>query len=264
MKLVLVSLDQAWENKHANCVKITRDFNTIVSCHPDLVIFPEMTLTAFTMNTSLGETFTESETIKFFTNLALSNKCCIGFGIIIKKEKLSSNNFIVTNAEGKIIGNYEKIHPFSYAKEDSFYVRGDKLGFAEINNVSFGLAVCYDLRFPELFQALSRKASVISIIANWPEKRVDHWISLLKARAIENQVFIVGVNRTGTDGNGLNYIKSSMIFSPAGKLIEPFRLAEGVDLYEINPSDSESFQKAFPVKKDRQNNLYKSFYEING
>ncbi len=105
---------------------------------------------------------------------------------------------------------------------------------------------------------MSKRANIIVNIANWPAKRVDHWNTLLKARAIENQVFMIGVNRTGTDGNGLEYVESSQIIDANGQIVKPKTNVDNMAIYNINVSKVSEHRESFPVKNDRQVEFYKS------
>ncbi|OJV21650.1 MAG: hypothetical protein BGO30_02830 [Bacteroidetes bacterium 41-46] len=263
MNIALISLDQSWENKTANKEKISIIFENISSEKLDWIILPELTLTGFSMNTKdLAEDFENSETINFFLKLSIKYKFFISFGIILESVPLATNNLITIDQNGNIVASYAKIHPFSFAKEDEFYSGGVAISKSIIKETKVGFSICYDLRFPEIFQAMSLDVSIIVNIANWPAKRIDHWYTLLKARAIENQVFFIGVNRTGDDGNGVNYQKSSLIFNPNGEICKHRCISEEIDIYTINPEYVNEYQTSFPVKKDRQENLYKELYEI--
>lgn len=262
MKVALVSLNQSWENKSENRKKVQDSLNLIFLSNNqniDLVIYPEMTLTGFTMDSAkIKETLGHSETIYFIKERAKEYKVAIAFGVVLAKEERATNNLVVVDTNGKVISSYSKIHPFSYAKEQENYMGGSELVFSEIKNTIVGLTVCYDLRFPELYQGLSKHCKAIINIANWPQKRVEHWNTLLKARAIENQVFIIGVNRTGRDGNDIDYVKSSQIISPYGEVLKGEKLSEEVDIYEINEQEADRYRQEFPVKNDRKIELYKT------
>ncbi|MFJ1490669.1 nitrilase-related carbon-nitrogen hydrolase [Capnocytophaga canis] len=261
MKVSLISLNQSWENKSENQSKILDVFELIFRLkkqHVHLVIFPEMTLTGFTMNSNVvKERLPDSQTIEFFKKCALDYQTNIAFGVVIEKKQKATNCLVVVNPKGEILANYEKIHPFSYANENKYYISGNDLVSCQIEKISVGLTICYDLRFPELYQGLSKKNKVIINIANWPESRVEHWNTLLKARAIENQVFMVGVNRIGQDANELIYEKSSQIFSPTGKKLKGESLSEQIDIYDINVLEVDKCRQDFPMKNDRKIELYK-------
>lgn len=259
MKIVLVSLDQAWENKNENQLKICKELQLIGAYHPDLIVFPEMTLTGFTMNSlEFAECKEKSPTVHFFSEYAKKMNCYIVFGVILQTDgKLPTNNLIVVNAEGELVAQYAKIHPFSYSGENEYYSKGEKLSSFQYNGHKIGLSICYDLRFPELFQALSKDCDAIIVIANWPKKRSAHWTALLLARAIETQSYMIGVNRTGIDGNNLEYEESSLVISPNGENVKILFLTEYSNMYDIDLLVANDIRRLFPVKRDRQIEMYK-------
>lgn len=259
MKVALVSLNQSWENKAENKQKVGETLALIAEhcTNTDLVVYPEMTLTGFTMESQkVKEDELSSETITFFKEQAKKYKVSIAFGVVLSKGEKATNNLVVVSEQG-VLATYAKIHPFSYAGEKDYYQAGDELKKVTIGGASIGLTICYDLRFPELYQAYSKDCSVILNIANWPERRVSHWRALNKARAIENQVFIIAVNRIGTDGKGLQYVSSSHIVSPYGEELKGNSLSEEVVVYDLNLEEVAQYRAEFPVKNDRKITLYK-------
>ncbi len=259
MKIALVSLDQVWEDKNANQIKCQNYIEQASKLKAGFIIFPEMTLTGFSMNTQLiGEKQTQSPTIDFFSQQAKLNNIAIAFGAVFKKENKANNNLVIVDNIGNLLTTYAKIHPFSYSGENEYYVGGDKICTCEITDAIIGLTICYDLRFPEVFQALSQKCNLILTIANWPEKRIAHWNTLLQARAIENQCFTIGVNRTGKDGNDHIYSKSSVIFDPTGEKLAPIESYHDLDIYDLPINQVLSVRSSFPMKQDRRTELYKS------
>ena len=158
-----------------------------------------------------------------------------------------------------MICNYSKIHPFSHGDESIYYEGGERLEYCEINNVLLSPLICYDLRFPELFQICSRKSILIIIIANWPKRRIDHWITLLKARAIENQCYVAGVNRVGC-GNNILYNGNSMIINPYG-IVETEKInSEGILTMDISEETVKNYRNEFKLKNDRKESLYVKLY----
>jgi len=151
---------------------------------------------------------------------------------------------------------YKKIHPFSYVNEDKLYASGNELGIINLKNISIGLTICYDLRFPELYSAMAKKVDAIIVIANWPKSRISHWKTLLKARSIENQCYMVGVNRIGKDGNGVEYEKSSMVISPKGEIIPPRLTTSEIDVCNIDSNLVSKTRDEFPTLKDKRKSLY--------
>lgn len=259
MKISLVSLNQVWQNKEKNLQKITKIIKYASQNKVDLIAFPEMTLTGFSNDVSLlSEDEKDSFSIKSFSNLAKNYNIAIIFGMISSHGNKGLNRSLMIDKNGKIIGNYTKIHPFSFANEDNFFISGEDLCIIDFHEFKIGLTICYDLRFPELYSALGKNCHIIFNIANWPKKRIDHWQTLLKSRAIENQIFIAGVNRKGVDGNNLQYQESSYCFDPSGKKINK-KLSFSQKIFEINFEDIENYKKNFNSVKDRKNILYKNF-----
>ena len=259
MKVALVSLNQSWENKADNKQKVGETLALIAEhcTNTDLVVYPEMTLTGFTMESQkVKEDELSSETITFFKDQAKKYKVSIAFGVVLSKGEKATNNLVVVSEQG-VLATYAKIHPFSYAGENDYYQAGDELKKLTIGGATIGLTICYDLRFPELYQSYSKDCSVILHIANWPERRVSHWRALNKARAIENQVFMIAVNRIGTDGKGLQYVFSSHIVSPYGEELKGTSLSEEVVVYDLNLEEVAQYRAEFPVKNDRKITLYK-------
>ena len=212
MRVALVSLNQVWENKEENFLTCRSFVESAKAQGVELVIFPEMTLTAFSMNTSYtAEDRWTSPTVALFQKLAVEFKMAIIFGVVFKDGDKATNNAAIIDSNGFVLGSYSKIHPFSYSGEERFFRGGNNIFAAKFGALTIGLTICYDLRFPEIYSALGKQCDLIINIANWPGKRIDHWNTLLKARAIENQLFVIGVNRTGTDENALEYIKSSTV-----------------------------------------------------
>lgn len=257
MKLGLVSLNQIWEDKDAN-LSLCKDYIKEASNRKlDLIIFPEMTLTGFTTNTALtAEDNNSGESIKEFSKLASTYGIAIIFGAVIRDTEKALNRLIFINSNGEILKKYSKIHPFTLSGEDKYFNGGSSLETVDFFEMKIGLTICYDLRFPELYSSLGASCDLIINIANWPSKRVDHWNTLLKARAIENQIFIAGVNRIGIDGNGLEYTDSSNMFNANGEKLEYMEVND-MKVYEIDKGWTKEFKEKFNTTDDRKIELYK-------
>ena len=220
----------------------------------DLIVFPEMTLTGFTMSpATYGELKENSKTIIFFQDVAKKFQMAVVFGVIFLEDGTARNHSIVMDKNGQI-------HPFSYGAEAKYYSGGDALTFCQVDGVPLSPFVCYDLRFPEIFQAASKKSLVMTVMANWPVARVGHWKTLLQARAIENQSFIVGVNRSGKDRT-LTYTGDSMLISPTGEILAHLTGENELAVVEIDPKEAEAYRAEFPLKADRKEDLYSRFFE---
>lgn len=260
MKIATVSFNSIWEDREANLLNFEAIVNSLRG-KVEYVIFPEMTFSGFSVNNiNLAEDISGSYLIGQIIKLAKHNQINIMFGLMTKKENKRYNSCVCINSYGEIDCIYNKIHLFSFSGEDVLITPGKRP--KSINwNGGWGLSVCYDLRFPELYQRLSKNNLILINIANWPKTRISHWKTLLKARAIENQSFMIGVNRTGSDGNGLEYEESSLIFSPSGEEIYPLQFTEEIKLFDLDLNMVTELRTVFPFINDRKKNLYKEFYD---
>jgi omega-amidase len=253
MRLALAQLDIAFEDKLLNKETAIQFIKHATSEKVDIILFPEMTLTGFSMNTSLiGES--HNETLEFFKEISSKFNIVIGFGYVEGSSNSKNKYSIVAPDQGELV-NYSKIHLFSFASETEFYESGNELNFLSVFDFTICPLICYDLRFPEIFQIASKTANLITVAANWPIERREHWITLLRARAIENQCFIAGINRVG-EGNGLSYSGDSMIIDPLGNIISNLYMEEGLVIADISPNDVTTVRESFRLKDDRKETLY--------
>ena len=259
MIIALASLNQVWENKVANLLNCEELVHKAKSHNAELIIFPEMTLTGFSMNTSeTAENVDNSRTVKSFEELARKNNIAIVFGMVFSQFPKASNNAIFIGKSGEILGAYQKIHPFSFSGEDKYFIAGKAISKLDFDSCNIGLTICYDLRFPELYSALSTNCDLIINIANWPSKRLNHWNTLLKARAIENQIYIAGVNRIGKDMSGNEYTQSSIVIDPNGEIMAPIYSEAELDIINVDIGFKEDFKQSFSTTQDRNPEFYKS------
>jgi predicted amidohydrolase len=253
MKIGLVQYNPVWEDKQKNKEKLLAMLdNSSAEC--SLLIFPEMTLTGFTMLSAKFAEELNGESVSFFKDTALNRNSDVIAGLIEKDGSGIYNTLIHINKKGELKKSYRKIHPFSYSTEDKHYNRGSDTVITEIddNNETWetGLSICYDLRFPELYRHYGKqKVQLIVNIANWPDTRIEHWRTLLKARAIENQCYVAGVNRTGKDP-GLVYNGYSSIFDPMGKEIITCFDEEKIITTDLSLLYAEEVQTRLPFLND--------------
>jgi omega-amidase len=216
MKINLVQYDPVWEDKEANKQKLNELLSNKIEKN-SLVLLPEMTLTGFTMEAEKLAEKIHGETVHYFVDVALKYETNVLGGLIEKDRNNYFNTLVHINSKGKLVKIYRKMHPFSYSGEDIHYKRGGETIVTEIDDFKIGLSICYDLRFPELYRRYGKAGvHLIIVIANWPDTRIEHWRTLLKARAIENQCYVAGVNRVGNDPK-LKYNGFSSVFDPMGK-----------------------------------------------
>jgi len=264
MRIALVSLNQKWMDKKANLARCAFFVAEAKALGCELVVFPELTLTSYSLDIhSIAELEQESVTLSEFGILAKKTGLSIIFGacLIGQDEILPSNMFCLALPDGTSKSIYSKIHPFSFAGEDKVLQAGSQVASAKIGMLEFGASICYDLRFPELYSAMAPICNAAIVIANWPMKRVAHWRTLLIARAIENQFFMFGINRTGSDGNGLVYEKSTLAVSPDGFLQNPLVQGEEMDVYDIDIKNTASYRANFPTLRNKRYALYRNFFE---
>ncbi len=224
----------------------------------DVAVFPEMwTLGYFPdLGGFTGRDLME-RTLVSISELAREMRTYVVAGSIPESEGTSVfNTCFVFGRDGKPAGQYRKIHLFRPLAEDAVFRRGMAPGFTRIDGVQAGLMICYDLRFPELARSLALAgARVIFTVAQWPVQRLGHWRALLIARAIENQVFMVGVNATGIR-NGVRFGGCSMIVDPWGKVIVEAGEGEGVSVGELALEEVDRVRSVIPVWEDRMPDSY--------
>lgn len=248
MKIALLQFAPVWEEKEENKKKII----SLLQCSAqyDVLIFPEMTLTGFTMSAEKFAEGTGGESFRFFSSIAIEKNCDVLAGIIERGKRRSYNTLLHITSKGRLNKIYRKIHPFSYSNENKFYEAGNRPAITKIKNHQIGLSICYDLRFPELYRHYGKKrVHLIVDIANWPDTRIEHWRTLLKARAIENQCYAAGVNRVGDDPK-LRYNGFSSVFDPMGNEIVAVENEERLITAEIDKNFIREVREKFPFLDD--------------
>lgn len=261
MRIMLCQTHIIWEDKEANIAKLVGFMQEAKRQAVDLVCLPEMSFTGFSMHTDLTRDMKPHETVSRIRELAVKYETAVAFGYVtgvvpqdddrhVGQDSRAYNHYGVVNAHGVLLEDYIKIHPFSYGGEDRYFEGGDRLSHFDFMGFHIGLAICYDLRFPEQFMALGEVCDMILIGANWPAKRAGHWDALLRARAIENQCYVAGVNCYGDIGDNF-YSGNSMLVGPDGTVFGEQR-EEGYAIYELENNVAE-VRKTFPVKNDRRN-----------
>ena len=242
MKVAVFQYDIRWEDQEYNKKRITAMLDKEDMSKVDWLIFPETTLTGFSMN--LKETLLSDEDIKFFSDLCKKRSCYITFGGVVDKQ----NRSITMDKNGKVVCDYMKIHQF--AEERNYYVAGKTVKYFSIDGIKIMPTVCYDLRFSNIYWDNALSSDVFLVIANWPEARREHWMTLLRARAIENQTYVIGVNRTGKSPE-ISYSGDSMVFDPFGKELLNCGSREVVSFVELSKDLPTKVRQGFPVLNDR-------------
>lgn len=220
-----------------------------ISKPTEVVVLPEMFSTGFSMRPEkLAETM-EGETLRWMKRMASAKGIVLTGSVIIEESSQYFNRLVWMLPNGDV-GYYDKRHLFAYADEDQHYSAGSKRLIASVNGWKINLLVCYDLRFPVWSRQDQARYDVLIYVANWPDRRIRAWRTLLQARAIENQCYVVGVNRVGEDGNGIHYSGESMVVDPAGETLYQNKDEEDIFTVALDSSDLETIRRKFPFWKD--------------
>ncbi len=254
MRIALYQMHIAREDKAANMAKMEEQLKAASENKAELLLLPEMCFTGFSMNVDATKEADE-KMVERISALARQYQVAIGFGWAKDCGQKAENHYTIVDKQGICLSDYAKIHPFSYSGEDQKFRAGDRLTSFVLGDMPCTGFICYDLRFPEIFQIASKTAHVIIVPANWPAKRSSHWKTLLQARAIENQVYILAVNCVGQIGS-LYYSGDSCVINPDGQVLSMLSDTEGLIFYDL-VDDVEQYRRRFPVKKDRREELYR-------
>ncbi|MBW2251768.1 MAG: amidohydrolase [Deltaproteobacteria bacterium] len=248
LKITLIQTEPVWEDIKGNLAIFDEIINNI-SEETDLIILPEMFTTGFSMNASSLAQDINGSSINWLQNKSRQINADIVGSIIFKNNSLYFNRLLWAKPDGRLF-TYDKKHLFRFAGEEKVYSEGIENITVELNDWKIRPFICYDLRFPAWTRNINNQYDIAIFIANWPEKRSMHWKSLLQARAIENQCYVIGVNRVGTDGNGLFYSGDSSIIDPLGKIIFHKNNEECTYTTVLSFNILEEYRKTFPAWRD--------------
>ena len=252
LSITTIQTNLIWEDKAANLYALEQKINSIQD-PTEIVVLPEMFSTGFSMQPSLFAETMEGETLNWMKKVSTQNKIILMGSIIIEEEGKYYNRLIWMLPNGEY-GYYDKRHLFAFGQEDKFYNAGNKRFIAQVKGFKINLQVCYDLRFPVWARQQNKSGGmeydVLIYIANWPEKRSHAWKTLLCARAIENQCYVVGVNRVGTDGNNIYHSGNSLVIDPLGQVLYHMPDDEDVNTVTISKDYLNEVREKFPFWKD--------------
>jgi omega-amidase len=242
----------------ANCSTLRRLAKQASAEGCDSVVFPEMADTGYDMKTIVEKASTwQSGPLQMLQELASQLGLWIVCGLSEREARDVYNSVAVVDRKGRLAARYRKAHLFSSVGEDRFLKRGDSLTLTTIEGMQWGLMVCYDLRFPEMARALALKgAEAIVVPSAFPFPRINHWCTLLASRAIENQLYVIGANRTGVDGNSW-FCGSSRVVDPYGVVVASApEVGEQLLFAEIRKERVSEIRDSMAVFEDRRNELY--------
>jgi omega-amidase len=249
LTVTLIQSNLQWEDKQANLRMFGEKVHAI-SERTNLVILPEMFSTGFSMRPeALAETM-DGAAVQWMKKTAAERKVILTGSLIIEEEGQYFNRLVWMLPNGQF-GYYDKRHRFAYAGEHQHYAAGTKRLIASVNGWKVNLQVCYDLRFPVWArQEHPQEYDLLIYVANWPERRNHAWKTLLQARAIENQSYVIGLNRVGNDGNNIYYSGDSMIADPLGEVVYHKAHDEDVHTHTLSKEKLEEVRNKFPFWKD--------------
>lgn len=261
----IIQTDIYWEDKKANLQQLEEKINAIQE-KTEIIILPEMFSTGFSMKPELLAEKMDGETVEWMKRMTREKRVIITGSIIIEEPSAEGStphyyNRLIWMLPNGQYGFYDKRHLFGYAEEDQHYTSGNKRLIASVKGWKINLQVCYDLRFPVWARQqgfavadpeddIHPEYDVLIYVANWPDRRSHAWKTLLTARAIENQCYVIGVNRTGTDGNDIFYSGDSMVIDPLGEVIYSKANEEDVFTVTLDREKLEDVRKRFPFWRD--------------
>ena len=258
VRVAAIQHDIVWGDRDANFARLTPMIRAAAGAGARLALLTETFSTGFVMDESIGEP-EGGPSAQFITEQATQNGLWVGGTcpeIAAAKNGASGedqrpyNSFVLASPEG-VVHRYRKIHPFSYGGEEKYFRAGDELITIDIEGLRVSPLVCYDLRFADEFWQLGRATDLFLVPANWPEARRVHWQTLLQARAIENQAYVIGCNRVG-EGGGLSYSGDSRIVDPLGELLATAARTESILLADISAATVAATRERFQFLRDRR------------
>lgn len=260
MKIACIQMDITFGKPELNYQRVMDYLKEAAEGGAETIVLPEMWNTGYALTELDTLADSSNRTVELLKSFAKEHKVnIVGGSVSTKKKGGFYNTMYVVDKNGELISEYDKAHRFCLMDEHIHLEEGDSLGTFELENTVFGGVICYDIRFPEWIRAQALNgAKLIFVSAEWPEARIDHWRILLQARAIENQCFIVAVNRIGSDPNN-EFGGSTMAIAPWGEVRLDMKKAEGVAYVDIDLDEVEEVRKRIPVFEDRREKLYEKF-----
>lgn len=253
MRVAAIQSDIAWEDPAANFARLRPWVAAAAAAGARLVVLPEMFACGFSMATGRVREAEDGPSARFLAEQARLHDLWICGSIPEAPAGAARpfNTLVLASPGGQLLHRYRKIHPFSFAGEHEHYGAGERHVTVDIEGLRCTLFVCYDLRFADEFWGRAVDTDAYIVVANWPERRRRHWTTLLQARAIENQAYVVGVNRVG-HGSGVDYSGDSRIIDPWGEILAAGAGGETMLLADLKPEAVADARAKFPVLKDRR------------
>ena len=255
MRVAALQTRIAWEDPAANFERLGPLLARAAAAGADLAVLPEMFAHGFSMNTQVVAEPEDGPSTRFLAEHAATHRMWVCGSVPARAAGATDdarpyNTLVFAGPNGQLV-RYRKIHPFTFAGEHERYAAGDRHVHLVIDGLHVTPFVCYDLRFADEFWACAQQTDLYVVVANWPERRRHHWTTLLSARAIENQAYVVGVNRVGKGGD-LTYTGDSRIVDPWGEVLASSAGTETMLLADLDPQVVRHAREVFPVLQDRR------------
>ena len=252
MKIAAVQHDIVWEDREANFERLTPQIQRAVGAGAELVLLTETFSTGFSMTPGIGEP-EGGPSSRFLADRAAEHGVWVAGTCpeIADGEQLPYNSFVLAGPDGTT-HRYRKLHPFTHAGEHERFRAGEGPVTVEVGGLRVTPFICYDLRFADVFWRAAPETDVYLVPANWPSPRRHHWQTLLQARAIENQAYVVGCNRVGTAGDGTEHVGDTRIVSPMGELLATAAGGETIVLADVHPAEVAATRDRFRFLPDRR------------
>ena len=252
MRIAAVQHDIVWEDREANFERLTPQVARAVGAGAELVLLTETFSTGFSMTPGIGEP-EDGPSARFLAGQAAEHGVWVGGSCpeVAADGELPYNSLVLAGPDGTV-HRYRKLHPFTHAGEHERFRAGEKPVTVEIGGLRVTPFICYDLRFGDVFWRAAPETDVYLVPANWPDTRRHHWTTLLQARAIENQAYVVGCNRVGTAGDGTGHAGDSRIVDPMGELLATASAVETIVLADVDAAEVAATRDRLRFLADRR------------
>jgi predicted amidohydrolase len=253
VRTALLQADLVWEDHETNRRRFAERLWAAAGAGAELVLLPEMFPTGFSMAADEVAEPADGPTVQWMCEQAATHGLHLAGSIATAAADggLPTNRLVLVGPDG-VVGTYDKAHPFGYSGEDRHYAAGTAPLTAEVRGVRVTATICYDLRFTESYWPHAEGTDLYVVVANWPRTRREHWTTLVRARAIENQAYVAAVNRVGTDGNDLSYAGDSMVVDPMGQVLAHAAEVETLLLVDVDPAEVAATRERLPFMRDRR------------
>ncbi len=252
VRVAAVQSDIAWENPRANFERLSPWLDAAQAAGARLVVLPEMYASGVSMNTAHIQEPPGGPSETFLVEQARVRGLwlCGSIPMLSEGYERPHNTLVFAGPDGQH-HTYRKIHPFTYAREHEHYAAGEGYLSFELEGLRVTGFICYDLRFADEFWACAAETDMYVVVANWPKTRRQHWSALLRARAIENQAYVVGCNRVGQGGK-LEYSGDSAVLDPMGETLSSAASTETLLIADVDPAAVDETRERFPFLRDRR------------